>query len=215
MGEKRPFRFFECFVLTTLTGRRASTVVELVEILKTISPESIFHHMHQYFLKPHLVVPEFTNDFAVWASQHLREPLLAEALANVNPFEFSNIEELRAELLAIMERYISSCPRSVPVPRDREFMFNEGITLVIPTGMEALQMHDFVQKLKEVDASSVYFHFFESRLRLGRPVDDFSEFLATTLQRPEVASRIKSLDPYMYSTGTLRDKIVKIIEEAL
>lgn len=215
MEEKKTFRFFECFALTTLTGRKASNIIEFVEILKTASPEAIFHHMHQYFLKPHAVMPEFPNDFAVWVSECLSEPLLAEALANVNPFEFSNIEDLRAELLRIIDDYITSYPAPRPVLPGREFMFNEGITLVFPTGLEASKIHDFLQRLKEVDCSSIYFHFYESRLRLGRPTDDFSEFLATSLERPGVAARIKSLDPYMYSTEVLRDKIVKLIEEAL
>lgn len=215
MEEKKVFRFYECFALTTLTGRRAANIVEFVEILKTASVEAIFHHMHQYFLKPHAVLPEFPNDFAVWVSDSLSEPLLAEALANINPFEFSNIEDLRAELLRIIDDYIRSYPPPRPVLPGREFMFNEGITIVIPTDIEAAQIHDFAQKLKIVDYSSIYFHFYESRLRLGRPTDDFSEFLATSLDRPGVAAKIKSLDPYMYSTEVLRDKIVKLVEEAL
>lgn len=215
MEEKNVFRFYECFALTTLTGRRAANIVEFVEILKSASSEAIFHHMHQYFLKPHAVLPEFPNDFAVWVSESLSEPLLAEALANINPFEFSNIEDLRAEILRIIDNYIRSYPSPRPVLHGREFMFNEGITIVIPTDIEAVQIHDFVQKLKTVDYSSIYFHFYESRLRLGRPTDDFSEFLATSLDSPGVAARIKSLDPYMYSTEVLRDKIVKLVEEAL
>lgn len=215
MEEKKTFRFCECFALTTLTGRRAANIVEFVEILKSASAESIFHHMHQYFLKPHAVMPEFPNDFAVWVSESLSEPLLAEALANVNPFEFSNIEDLRAEILRIIDNYLRSYPPPRPVLPGREFMFNEGITIVIPTDIEAVQIHDFVQKLKTVDFSSIYFHFYESRLRLGRPTDDFSEFLATSLDSPGVAAKIKSLDPYMYSTEVLRDKIIKLVEEAL
>lgn len=215
MEEKKAFRFYECFALTTLTGRRAANIVEFVEILRTASTEAIFHHMHQYFLKPHAVMPEFPNDFAVWVSESLSEPLLAEALANVNPFEFTNIEDLRAEILRIIGDYLRAYPPPRPVLPGREFMFNEGITIVIPTDIEAAQIHDFAQKLKTVDYSSIYFHFYESRLRLGRPADDFSEFLSTTLDSPGVAAKIKSLDPYMYSTEVLRDKIVKLVEEAL
>jgi len=216
MEEKNVFRFYECFALTTLTGRRAANIVEFVEILKSASPEAIFHHMHQYFLKPHAVEPEFPNDFAVWVSESLGEPLLAEALANVNPFEFTNIEDLRAELLRIIEEYLTKYPPPRPVLPGREFMFNEGITIVIPTGIESGPLlHEFAAKLKEVDYSSIYFHFYESRLRFGRPVDDFSEFLSTSLERPGIAARIKSLDPYMYSTEVLRAKIIGLIEEGL
>jgi len=212
----KTFNFYECFALTTLTGRKASDILELIDIMKTASRSSIFHHMHQYFLKPHAVMPEYPNDFAVWVSESLGEPLLAEALANVNPFEFTDIEDLRRELLRIIEEYLKTYPPPRPVLPGREFMFNEGITIVIPTGIESgPQLHDFLQKLREVDFSSIYFHFYESRLRLGRPVDDFSEFLLTSLERPGIAAKIKSLDPYMYTTEVLRDKIAALIEEEL
>lgn len=214
MTGERTFRFFECFPLTTLTGRKAADIVELLDIMRTASRESIFHHMHQYFLKPHAVTPEFPNDFAVWVSESLGEPLLAEALANVNPFEFANIEDLRAELMRIIREYLKAYPPPRPVLPGREFMFNEGITMVVPTSIESgPDLRDFARRLKEVDYSSVYFHFYESRLRLGRAVDDFSEFLATSLGRPDIAARIKSLDPYMYSTEVLRDKIVRLVSD--
>lgn len=216
MADERTFRFYECFALTTLTGRKAADILDLLDIMKTVSRESIFHHMHQYFLKPHAVEPEFPNDFAVWVSESLGEPLLAEALANVNPFEFAKIEDLRFELMRIIHEYLGTYPPPRPVLPGREFMFNEGITIVLPTSMECgPQLHDFLLKLREVDYSSIYFHFYESRLRLDRPTDDFSEYLSTSLDRPGIAARIKSLDPYMYSTEVLREKIASLIEEAL
>lgn len=215
MAEPKSFKFNECFALIRLTGRRASDVLELLEIMKTASPGSIFHHMHQYFLKPHAIAPEFPNDFAVWVSETLGEFNLAEALANVNPFEFTGIEDLRAELIRIITEHLKNYPLPRKVLPGREFLFNEGVTIVLPTEIEATHLHDFAQKLKEVDYSSVYFHFYESRLRLGKAVDDFSEFLTACLECPGVAAKIKALDPYMYSTEVLRDKIVKLVEEAL
>lgn len=215
MTDAHRFEFFECFALTAMTGRKASDILELVDILSDVSPESVFHHMHQYFLKPHAVTPEFPNDFAVWVSECLGEKNLAESLANVNPFEFAHIEELRGELIRIIDEHLRNYPAPRPVLPGREFMFNEGVTIVIPTGIEAVHLHDFCQRLREADYSSIYFHFYESRLRLGRPVDDFSVYLATSLGAPGVAARIKSLDPYMYSTEVLREKIARLVEEAL
>ncbi|MDO8427196.1 MAG: DUF5752 family protein [Deltaproteobacteria bacterium] len=209
------FKFFECFAIIRLTGRRASDILEFLEILKQISPEAIFHHMHQYFLKPHIIPPEFPNDFAVWADETLGERNLAEALANVNPFEFASIEDLRAELVRIIAEHLKRYPPPRPALPGREFLFNEAVTIVLPTGIEAASLHDFIRALKEVDSTSIYFHFYEARLRLGRAQDDISRFLDACLDCPGLASRIKSLDPYMYSTEVLRNKIIKIVEEAL
>ncbi|MFQ5736906.1 MAG: DUF5752 family protein [Thermodesulfobacteriota bacterium] len=212
---EKSFKFYECFVLTKLTGRKASDILQLVEILQQISTESIFHHMHQYYLKPHVVPPEFPNDFAVWAAESLEEHSLAEALANVNPFEFNNIEGLRTEIIRIIIEHLKNYPQPRPVLPGREFLFNEGVTLVLPTGIEAENTADFLEALGKVDYSSVYFHFYEARLRLGKERDDFSEFLETCLGCSDIALKIKSLDPYMYSTETLREKIIKIVKESI
>ncbi len=209
------FKFFECFAIIRLTGRRAADILEFLEILKTISADSIFHHMHQYFIKPHVIPPEFPNDFAVWTAETLGEQNLAEALANVNPFEFADIEALRAELVRIITEHLKRYPPPRPALRGREFLFNEGVTIVLPTGIEAARLHDFVRALKEVDSSSVYFHFYEARLRLGKEQDDFTQFLDSCLDCPGLAGRIRSLDPYMYSTEVLRAKIIRLVEEAL
>lgn len=211
----KSFKFYECFALVKLTGRKASGILQLLEILQQISPESIFHHMHQYFLRPHAIASEFPNDFAVWAAESLEEHSLAEGLANVNPFEFKSIEGVRAELIRIITDYLKNYPQPRPVLPGREFLFNEGVTVVFPTGIEASTIEEFAMALREIDFSSLYFHFYEARLRLGKQRDDLSEFLDTCLGCGDVANKIKTLDPYMYSTEILRNKIFKIVEESI
>lgn len=209
------FKFHECVALTRLTGRKASDILELLEIIKNVSPDSIFHHMHQYFLKPHVIPPEFPNDFAVWVSEALGERGLAEGLANLNPYGFSNIEDVRAGLVRIITEYLNNFPAPRPVLPGEEFFFNEGVTFIIPTGLEALHRHDMVRLLKEVDSSSIYFHFYEARMRLGKQGDDFSQFLEQCLDCHGLANRIKALDPYMYTTEVLRNKLIDIMGEGL
>lgn len=215
MAEPQPFRFFECFALIRLTGRRAKDILELLEIIKLVSKGSIFHHMHQYFIKPSIVPPEFPNDFAGWVADSLGEENLAEGLANLNPFEFEHIEDIRSELVRIVTEHLKNYPMPRPCQSGREFMFNEGITIVLPTDIVAATLHDFARALREVDQSSIYFHFYEARLRLGKERDDFSQYVDECLECPGLASRIKSMDPYMYSTEVLREKIIRLIEEVL
>ncbi|MEE9614229.1 MAG: DUF5752 family protein [Thermodesulfobacteriota bacterium] len=212
-AKAEPFKFYECTPLIKMTGRRAGSIVELLEILGQVTPESIFHHMHQYFLKPHVRPPAYPNDFAVWASEALEEKRLAERLANLNPFEFVDIDEVRGEIIRIIKDHLKEFPPPRPVLPGKEFFFNEGITFVIPTDIEATSNEEFVEALRKVDASSIYFHFYEARLRLGRARDDFSLFFGECLGCPGPAARLNSLDPYMYSTEVLREKIIAILEE--
>jgi hypothetical protein len=194
-----------------MTGRRAADIIELLEILRQASPESIFHHMHQYFLKPYVSPPPYPNDFAVWVADALEEKSLAERLANLNPFEFSKIEDVGEKLIRIITEHLKEYPPPRPVLPGKEFFFNEGVTLVTPSGFEASSKKEFLDALRLVDSSSIYFHFYEARLRIGKERDDFSRYLDDCPGCSGLASRISSLDPYMYSTEVLRKKIEDIV----
>ncbi|MCP3677036.1 MAG: hypothetical protein GY721_05450 [Deltaproteobacteria bacterium] len=211
----KPFTFFECVGVEKSTGRWASNIIEFLEILRQASPECVFHHMHQYFLK---VTPQhsyYTNDFAVWVAEWLEEKSLAERLANLNPYAYNNVEDLRGETLHIIEEYLRDNPPPRPVLPGGEFYFCEGVTIVVPAGLEATDIEEFVECLDQVDRSSIYFHCFEARLRLGREKDDFSEWLATSMGREDIAERIRGLDAYMYDLDTLREIIKDIISEGV
>ncbi|VAV83298.1 hypothetical protein MNBD_DELTA01-1534 [hydrothermal vent metagenome] len=212
-----PFVFFECTPVERMTGRHAKDVVDFLEILKQISPASIFHHMHQYFLKPHVAPPEYPNDFTCWIADCLEEKVLAERLANLNPFEFSDIEEVRGELMRIITNYLKENRPPRAVREGKEFFFNEGITIVIPTGLQATNLQEFKAALDEVDPSCIYYHFYEARLRLGRKDDDFSCFFSDCFggECAGLAERIRKLDPYMYTAETLKNKLVALVADAM
>lgn len=207
------FVFYECMGLTLATGRRAADIVEFLEILGAIGKSSIFHHMHQYFLKPQLAQPMYPNDFAVWVSSYLEEKALAERLANVNPYEYDNISDVRGELVRIVTEYLGEYPPPRPALPGTEFFFNEGVTIVYPAGLEAGTVEEFHEVLQRVDLSSIYYHFYEARLREDKKTDDFSTWFDECVGCAPVAEKIKSLDPYMYSTEALRNKIASIVKE--
>jgi hypothetical protein len=212
-----PFVFFECTPVERMTGRHAKDVVDFLEILKQIPSASIFHHMHQYFLKSHVAPPAYPNDFTCWIAECLEEKVLAERLANLNPFEFSDIEEVRGELIRIITNYLKENRPPRTVREGKEFFFNEGITIVIPTGLEARTLAQFKSVLDEVDPSCVYYHFYEARLRLGRTEDDFSRYFSDCFGGgcESLAERIRKLDPYMYTAETLKNKLAALVDGAM
>ena len=89
------------------------------------------------------------------------------------------------------------------------------MTIVVPANHEATDIEGFLECLDRVDRSSIYFHCFEARLRLGREKDDFSEWLATSMDREDIAERIRCLDAYMYDLDTLRKVIRDIVAEEI
>ena len=80
---------------------------------------------------------------------------------------------------------------------------------MLPTGIVADDVDDFFRKVAAISHASLYFHFFEARLRLGRRTSDFSRWL-TARGRADLASAIDALNPYVRSLDELRRDIVQL-----
>jgi hypothetical protein len=85
----------------------------------------------------------------------------------------------------------------------------------VPTGLEARTLAEFREILAAVDASVVYYHNFEAILRLGRRKGDFAFWIEEQLDQPDLAKKISDLDFYMTSLESIRQRIVKLCDEAL
>jgi len=211
MAETKPFEFKQCVNLLKSTGKKASNLNDLRDVIESVSRESIFHHTYQYFLKGHML--QYTNDFAHWAGESLEERALAEQLSNIDPYSFSDVDELRNELLRVIDAYISVFPEPRAVWPGEEFYCNETITITCPAGVRARNLAEFLMAIKYVDDASLYYHFYEARVRLG--VDDFSKWMDEVLKRPDPAGRIRAIDPFMHSIDGIRDHIAAVVEDTL
>jgi hypothetical protein len=74
-------------------------------------------------------------------------------------------------------------------------------------------LEEFVAVIKKITIQSIYFHIFESRLRLEKGNNDFSCWIGTNLGETETARRISELDPYSYTLEELRARILDIVRE--
>jgi hypothetical protein len=206
-----PFEFRQCISVLKATGRKAINLRELRNSLSIISDECIFHHTYQYFLKGHVL--EYTNDFAHWAGESLEERALSEHLSNIDPYDYKNIKDLRNELLAVIDEYIGKFPEPREAMPGDEFCFNETITLVFPAGIRAKNLAEFLTAIKYVDGGSIYYHFFEARIRLGGGIDDFSRWIEDVLGKKELVEKIRAIDPFMHNLEGIREYIVEVVEE--
>ena len=110
----QPFIFIGCVELRETLDYRADDERELLERLEEIPAGSIFYHTHGYFLRHRPVTTAYGNDFAAWVATQVRDQVLAERLAVVNPFECSSLEDLREELVSIISDHVlhlSTVPR--------------------------------------------------------------------------------------------------------
>lgn len=212
MAEKiEPFEFRQCVSILLSTGKKAKDLHELRAIIADISDESIFHHTYQYFLKGHIL--EYTNDFAQWAGESLEERALAEHLSNIDPYEFRDIKDLREKIILVIDEYLKKFPEPRMVVPGDEFYFNETITIVFPVGIRAKNLAEFLTAIKFIDTSCIYYHFYEARMRLGGGIDDFSRWIEDVFEKKELASKIRSIDPFIYTIEEIRERLLKAVEE--
>ena len=208
-----PFVFRQCVNILKATGRKANSLRRMRNEIALVSDESIYHHAYHYFLKEHLM--EYTNDFAHWAGEALEERALAEQLSNIDPYDFKSIIDLRKEFLNVIDRYLERFPEPREVIAGDEFYFNETITIIYPAGVWVKNLAEFLMVLKYINAGSIYFHFYEARIRLGSGIDDFSQWISHSAGKKELAERIRSIDLFMHNIEEIREYIAGVIEEDL
>ncbi|MEF9426407.1 MAG: DUF5752 family protein [Candidatus Mariimomonas ferrooxydans] len=206
-----PFEFKQAVSILKSTGKRANSIHSLRDLISRVSDESIFHHMSQYFLKEHIL--GYTNDFAQWAGESLEERALAERLSNVDPYACKSIAHTRKEVMRVIDDYLSEFPEPRCVLSGDEFYFNETITLIFPVGIKVKNLADFLMALRQIDPVSIYFHFYEARIRLGKGIDDFSRWFKNSLNRKKLVKKIKTIDPFMHNIDGIREHIIEMIEE--
>ena len=206
-----PFEFRQCASILKSTGEKAKNLRELRDIIARVSDEAIFHHTYQYFLKGHIY--QYTNDFAQWAGESLEEEALAEHLSVLDPYEIKTIEALRSALVAVIDHYLIDFPEPREAMPGDEFHFNETITLIFPVGIRAKNLAEFLMAIKYVDAGSIYYHFYEARMRLGSGIDDFSAWIETSLEKKDLAEKIRAIDPFMHSIEEIRNHITNVVEK--
>jgi hypothetical protein len=212
---KEPFHFHSRTHLTELTGLKAKNLREFVDILKRVPDTVIYHHTHHFLEQHHYLTPEPSNDFAVWVNDALGDEVLGEGLTSVDTFAFPNMEALRERLVGIIEEHLSKGCNFREVMPGREFHFAKSVSMILPTPYVAHDLREFVEALRKISLGSLYFHIFESRLRLGRGLNDFSIWIKDSLGETELGEEIARLDPYTYTLEGLRSTLIQLIEKRI
>jgi len=210
---RQPFKFYTRLHLSELTGLKANTLSQLVELTKKVSGSSIYYHTHRFLQQHQYLSPEPPNDFAYWVSEVIGEDELGEKLASIDTIQFSTIRDLRNKIVATVEEYLKTHPLAkMRFAREGEdFYFIKSISFVLPTNYVATNLKEFAEILDKITIDSIYFHVFEARLRLEKKTNDFSHWIDTSLGEKQIADKLSSLDPYTHTLEDLRRAIIKIV----
>ncbi|MFH1542503.1 MAG: DUF5752 family protein [bacterium] len=207
-----PFKFFTSSSLIEITGNKAYHLKDFVKQLKQIDDSSLFYHIHHSFREYSFAPGQYSNDFARWVGDDLEESRLAEKLAAIDVQEFTSLAQLRQRLVAIVEEHLENAIEIRKAPPGREFYFLRGTSIVMVTPYEAWTLDEFAKALDKVGMRSLYFHFFDSRLRLNRPTNDFSVWIERELGEKAIADKINKLDPYFVTMDQLKEKIITLCQ---
>lgn len=212
---KDPFWFRECFLMPMPIGIKVVNLRELLHALREVSDAVLYYHLVQSRLVVSQPAVEFPNDFALWAAVALQDMALAEKLSSFDPLDHENLGQVRQAIIDILEEYLWDLP-FVPWARSGfEFHFCEASTVVVRSDISAHDLREFCQALNKMGLDSMYYHFFEARWRLGRPIDDFSYWIETNFGLPQLVAAIRDIDIYFYNLKEIRNTLLGLIHQHL
>jgi hypothetical protein len=212
---KDPFWFRECFLMPMPIGVKVANLRELLHALREVSDAVIYYHLLQSRLAVAPPTVEFPNDFALWAALALQDSALAEKLSSFDPLDYDNLGQVRQAMVDILEEYLWDLPFLPWARPGFELHFCEASTVVIRSEIAANNLPEFCQALTKVGLDSMYYHFFEARWRLKKPIDDFSYWIETNFDLPELVADIRDIDIYFYNLREIRDILLGLIRQHL
>ncbi len=212
---EKAFGFVGCWELREMLGRSAHDEQQLLEAIEEIPLDSLYYHTLSFFLRNKYIAGPYPNDFATWAAIQVRDRVLGEKLSILDPYDFENLESMRAEIVAIIGRHLSLLPIIPRVIYGEAFYFMQSRIIEVPTGLEARTLPEFRDILATVDVSSIYYHCFEAMLRLGRRRGDFALWIEDQLENQDLAVAISNLNLFMSSLETIRHRIINLCDRAI
>jgi hypothetical protein len=210
-----PFVFSACVELRQALDLHAHDARELKERLEGAPDDSVFFHVHGYFLRHRPFTTAYGNDFARWMAVELGEMALAERLAVVDPFQFNSLAELREELVTIIQGQLRDAAPIRRVEFEHAFHFQQSRIVPVPLGPRATTLTEFRQGLAVADASAIHHHMVEARARFGRRGGDFAEWLRASLGLPALADAVEHIDLYLTTPERVRGRLLALIDHAL
>ena len=206
-----PFVIKDCALIAIATGKRALTLKELHDELSEVDLGSVYYHMWGGLLEARFEEREFNNDFAAWARHGLHDGVLAERLALVDPTTVGDLEELRQELIEIIEERLDESEYLPWARATQPFEFVRSQIVVFDTHQRAYRVEELAQMIPQLSASAIFYHFIDARRRLPERCNDFSQWLASfDGEYEDLRQRLAAIDPYFRSLTELRQEIAAI-----
>jgi hypothetical protein len=210
-----PFRFSTASHLVRFTGLRVRSLRELCVGLETVSGSAIFQHTYNAYLVRHFVPGLPRNEFAYWTAEVLHQRALAERLAAVDPYEFTDIRSMRERLVEVVRDHFQEGGEDAVAPAGEEFHFLESVSVLTPTSLHADDLVSFREALSRAAVRSIYHHYLTARLRLGSSTNDFSVWLAEGLGETDLARKFEQAGSVTSTLEDTRRSLLHLVDRRL
>lgn len=207
-----PFEIKDCAIIPLSTGLRSHNLLDFRDRIAEAPLISIYHHFYEGLLRPSFDDPVYTNDFAVWADHGLRDSPLAEKLGGINPMHFSSLEDLRQELLEIIEDRLAESEIIPWSRRGSEFYFLSSKVVIFDTKLRLKKPSDLKTVMRKLAPGSLYFHFIEAQRRDPIGCDDFSNWLKDWgPDYHQVCQAFQAIDYHFFGIKEIRSQLLQIV----
>jgi hypothetical protein len=207
-----PFLVKDCALVALATGRKARQLLEFRSVLAEIPAASIYHHFWGGLLQARFEEREYNNDFAAWVRHGMHDEILAERLAALHPADFADIEDLRRELLELIDGRLDEAEYLSWSRATRQFEFTRSQIVVFDTERRIENPAALADSIVGLTPSSLFYHFIDARRRTADRRDDFSDWLAACNHGGDaLLDDLAVIDPYFGSLQELRRELVETI----
>ncbi|AAK42731.1 hypothetical protein SULI_02115 [Saccharolobus solfataricus] len=209
-GKGIPFIFYAAYYPPLYSKLKAISLRELVEGIRKADKYTLFYHVFHPIFSSHLIPEEYSNDFAHWIAESLGDKELAELVSDIPGAEPRTIEDIRNDLIEILEPRINE-RRGI-----REFVFVSCTPIVYKTNYVANTLAEFLDLIQIIPDRALVWHFVSKRILGISKRNDFSEWLESNFGLSELAENLSKIDPqtYVYEEVLRRD-IIRILERWL
>jgi len=208
-----PFLAKDCTLLIRMSGLSpAFNLREFRDRIAGCATDVIYHHFCETLMAPTFDYPDFRNDFALWVKRQLEENALAERLGILDPYSYGTMEDLRKEVLEILDDGICDMNFCPAVSPGHEYHFRQAVTVVFETGARVERPEEMAAAVEAMTMGSVYFHFLEARRRTPGRVDDFSLWLEEFGEPwSDAVSALRSIDFLFQTLAELQSDLVRVL----
>ncbi|MFH0914974.1 MAG: DUF5752 family protein [bacterium] len=210
------FAIKDCALANIATGRRAQTLRGLRDVIRDVHPGCIYHHFWGTLLRPQFSDREYNNDFATWCHHGLHDNKAAERLGVIDPADYADLEDLRQELIDVIEERLDETEIMLFTGPDQQFHFVRSVIVVFDTHRRLTHPAELVGALPGLSVGSVFYHFIDARRREPIGVDDFRAWLLGLGPEYEgLCAALGEVEPYFESLFVLRARLADLFAERL